>query len=136
MERYTDSQTWLIVFDRSLGNNWWSRVLHPLFGHVHLLRESRGHTLMVNSMAHIMAVREYPNSLPDIIAQEMAQNPTAILQYTVHYGAHYKPAPIELLTCVSVVKRILGIRTRCFTPKGLYHEMIKAGALILKPYLA
>lgn len=81
-----------------------------------------------------MAIREYPNTLEDIIAQELAQNPTAILMMTVHYGSHYKLMPLELLTCVSVAKRVLGIRSRLITPKGLYHELIKAGAVIIKPY--
>lgn len=133
MERYTDSQTWLIVFDKTYGlkRRWW---LHRDFQHVHLIRDNRDFCLMVNSFAHVMAVKEYPNSLVDIVQQEIAQNPTAILQYTVHYGSHYKPAPIELLTCVSVAKRILGIRNRLVTPKQLYHELLKAGAEVIKPY--
>ena len=89
---------------------------------------------MVNSFAHVMAIREYPNTLDDILQQELLQNPTAILQMVVHYGSHYRPGFIEPLTCVSVAKRILGIRRRLLTPKQLYHELIRAGALVIKPY--
>lgn len=133
MERFTDSQTWLVVFDRCYGlkRRWW---LHPAFQHVHLLRDNRDQCLMVNSFAHVMAIREYPNTLEDILQQELLQNPTAILQYTIHYGSHYRPGFIEPLTCVSVAKRILGIRRRLLTPKQLYHELIRAGALVIKPY--
>jgi hypothetical protein len=135
MERFTDNQTWYVVFDRNYGGlKWWHCFMNPKFRHVHLLKENRGHCLMVNSFAHVMAVREYPNSIVDIIQQELAQNPTAILQYTVHYGSHYKQSYIEPLTCVSVVKRILGIRSRLLTPKALYHELIRAGATVIKPY--
>lgn len=135
MERYTDSQTWVIVFDRSYGaRKWWHCFLHPQFQHVHLLRDNRDYCLMINSFQHVMAVREYPNTLEDIMQQEIAQNVTAILQLTVHYGSHYKPAPLELLTCVSMAKRLLGIRSRLITPKALYHELIKAGAFVIKPY--
>lgn len=136
MERYADSQTWYAVFDRSYGGfKWWHCFLHPKFRHVHLFRENRGNTLVVNSFHHVMAVREYPNSLMDYMQQELAQNPTAILQLTVHYGSHYKSSPIEPITCVSVAKRLLGIRSRwVMTPKQLYHEMIKAGAVVLKAY--
>jgi hypothetical protein len=131
MERYTDNQTWYIIFDKSYTKRrWW---LHKDFQHVHLVRDNRDFALMVNSFAHVMAVREYPNSLEDFIAQELSFNPTAILQLTVHYGSHYRPAPIELLTCVSVAKRLLGIR-HGKTPKQLYHELIKAGALVIKGY--
>lgn len=133
MERYTDSHTYYIIFDRCFGRHWWSHFLHPKFQHVHLVRESGDKTLMINSFAHVMAVREYPCSIESFIEQELAQNPTAILQYTVHYGSHYQPAPLELLTCVSVTKRLLGIR-KSKTPKGLYHELIKAGAFVIKGY--
>ena len=135
MERYTDSQTYYIVFDQSYsGLRWWHFFLHKKFRHVHLLRDNRDYCLMINSFAHVMAIREYPNTLMDVVQQELAQNPTAILQYTVHYGSHYKPNYIEPLTCVSVAKRILGIRSRLITPKQLYHELLRAGAIPIKPY--
>lgn len=108
--------------------------MHPKFRHVHLLRDNRDHCLLVNCFQHTMAVREYPNTLEDIVAQELAQEPTAIVQLTVHYGAFYKPLPLELLTCVSIAKRLLCISTRVFTPKQLYHELVKAGATVIKPY--
>lgn len=135
MERYLDSQTWIVVFDRSYASlKWWHRLLHPQFQHCHLLRDNRDYCLLVNCFQHSFAIREYPNTLEDIVSQELEQNPTAILQMTVHYGSYYKQLPFELLTCVSVAKRLLGISTRVFTPKGLYHEMIRAGAIIIKPY--
>ena len=134
MERYADSQTWIAVFDRGYtGRKWWHCLLHPKFQHVHLLRDNRDYCLMVNSFLHVMAIREYPNTLEDILQQELAQNPTAVLQLTVHYSSHYRPAPFELLTCVSVCKRLLGIRYGR-TPKQLYHEMIRAGAIVIKPF--
>ncbi len=134
MERYTDSQTWVIVFDRCYGRHWWKFLLHPAFQHVHLVKDNRDYALMVNSFQHVMAIKEYPNTLESFLTQEIEQNPTAILQYTVHYGAYYKPNYLEPLTCVSVAKRLLGIRSRLLTPKALYHELIKAGALVIKPY--
>ena len=134
MERYTDSQTYYVVFDRAHSKHWISLFLHPRFQHVHLLRDNRDFCLLINSFAHCMAIREYPNTLEDILFQEAEPRPTPILQMTVHYGSIYKPAPIELLTCVSVAKRLLGIRTRCLTPRGLYKEMIKAGATVIIPY--
>lgn len=108
--------------------------MHRDFQHVHLVRGSNGKALMINPFVHVMAIREYDNTIESFLLQEAEQNPTAILQLTVHYGSHYKPAPMELLTCVSVAKRILGIRNRLITPKALYHELIKAGAIIIKPY--
>lgn len=135
MERYTDSQTWFAIFDKCHGKYWWKYLLHPQFQHVHLVRDNRDYALMVNGFAHAMAVREYPNTLEDFLKQEIEQNPTAILQLTVHYHSHYRPFPIEIHSCVSIAKRLLCIRKRIYTPKALYHEMIKAGAVIIKPYV-
>ena len=134
VERFTDSQTFYIIFDKSYTKHWSRFFINPKFQHVHLVRDSNGQALMINSFAHVMCIREYPCSIESFIEQEAAQKPTAILQLTVHYASHYKPAPIEILTCVSICKRLLGIRTRCITPKGLYHELIKAGATVLNPY--
>lgn len=134
MERFMESQTWIVVFDKCHGRDWWTRFLHPKFQHVHMLRDNRDYCLMVNCFSHVLAVREYPNTLEDIVKQETLQNPTAILQYTVHYSSHYKKGYIEPLTCVSLAKRLLGIRSRLITPKALYHELIKAGAIVIKPY--
>lgn len=135
MERFTDSQTWLIIFDQCHGTRrWWHWFLHPKFMHVHLVRDCFDGCITIAPLIHVFAVKEYENSLLDMIQQESARNPTAILQFTTHYGSHYKPAFIEPLTCVSVAKRILGIRSRLFTPKQLYHELIRAGALVIKPY--
>ena len=136
MERFTDSQTYYVVFDQALGiRKWWHILLHPKFRHVFLMRDNSEGSLVINSMAHVIAIKQYPNSITNLVQQELAQFPTAILQYTVHYGSHYKENYIELLTCVSVVKRILGIRSHLITPKSLYHELLKAGAIAIKPYV-
>lgn len=131
LEKYSDSMTWYVIFSPSYTKRrWW---LHPKFQHVHVVRDNDDRALMVNSFAHVMAVREYPCSIESFITQEAEQGCTAILQHTVHYGSHYRPAPIELLTCVSVTRRILGI-SRGKTPKALYRELLKAGALVIKGY--
>lgn len=135
MERFTDSQTWIVVFDKCHGQAWYRYFLHPKFGHVHLLREINGKCLMVNSFLHVLAVKEYPNTLCEMIQAEAERGVTAMVQFTVHYSSHYRPGYLEPITCVSVAKRILGIRRRLITPKALYHELIRAGALVIKPYV-
>lgn len=135
MERFTDNQTWIVVFDKCHGDGrWWHKLLHPKFQHVHLMRDIQEGSLIISPLIHIIAIKELTNSLLDLTNQESARDVTAILQFTVHYGAQYKPAFIEPLTCVSIAKRVLGIRSRLFTPKQLYHELIRAGALVIKPY--
>lgn len=137
MERFKDIQTYYVIFDKALGGvKWWHYFLNKDFRHIFLMRSlDSGNTLVINPMIHVISLKEYPNTITNMVSQESAQNATAILQYTVHYSSYYKPAPLELLTCVSVAKRVLGLQNRILTPKRLYHELIKAGAIVLKPFV-
>jgi hypothetical protein len=74
----------------------------------------------------------HPMTLEDVVKSELGRGVTAILSHTVYYGGIYKRSYIEPYTCVSAVKRVLGIRSRLFTPKALYFELLKAGALPIK----
>lgn len=132
LERFSESQTWVIVFDKCYSKHWWKHLLHPAFQHVFLMRSIGDETLIVNSLSHITAISHSTASIEDYLAS--AQDCTAILMLTVHYGSHYKVAPMDILTCVSVAKRILGIRSHLITPYALYKELIRAGATIIKPF--
>lgn len=135
MEKFSESQTWYVVFNKTRGaHRWWKIFLHKDFGHVYAIRESNGGSLLYNYLQHATAISNYDEPVESIIAREIDGGVTAVLALTVHYSSHYLPTPIEILTCVNATKRLLGIRKRIYTPKGLYHEMIKAGAHILKPY--
>lgn len=135
MERLTEPQTWFIVFDRSYGGQgWWKPLLHREFQHVLLYRDMGDHVIQYNPLSHATAILVHPFSIDDVLASEIERGVTAILSYTVYYGAIYKRVPIEIHTCVSAAKRLLGIRSRLMTPKALYHELIKAGAHIIKPF--
>ncbi len=136
MERFTETQIWYIVFDVVHGvKPWWLPFVHERFQHVLLCKEALEGSVVVNPMSHVLSVRHYPNSIVNIVGQEIDAKPTAVLQYAVHYGAHYKPAPLEIITCVTTAKRILGIRNRWIvTPYQLYKELLRAGAIALKPY--
>lgn len=133
MERYTDSITWYVVFDKCYARRWWSYFLHKDFGHVHLWRQAQNQSIMINLLSHAMCVRHCDQTIEQAIENELAHGCTAILSHTVHYSAFYKPRPLEPITCVSVAKRLLCI-SKPITPKQLYHEMIEAGATIIKPF--
>lgn len=134
MQRFRDSQTWFIIFSRSLNPRWYSRLLHKDFQHVHLWRATGEGSLAVNQLSHCLAIRHVPDSIESIIEQELAYKPTAVLVHTVHYSSHYKLLHPEIHTCISTVKRILCMRGMFFTPKGLYKELLKAGAEAIKAW--
>ena len=135
MERLTDPQTWYVVLDRSHeGRGWWKPFLHKQFQHVILYCDMGGFIIQYNPLSHATAIMKHEISMEALLLHEVQRGVTAILSYTVYYGAIYKRAYIEPYTCVSAAKRLLGIRSRLFTPKALYHELIRAGALVIKPY--
>lgn len=132
-ERLTDSITWYVVFDRCHTAPWWSKLLHPKFGHVYLWRDAQNGSILINPLSHALCVRHCDQSIEAAIENEIAHGCTAVLQITVHYGSFYRPKRPELLTCVTLAKRILCIK-HGVTPKGLYHELIMAGATVIKPF--
>ena len=140
MERLTNTQIYYVVFDKCHGKEWWDWFLHPRFQHVRMYTASGGghnHSghIAINPLAHTLSIADNAISVTDMISHEIEQGCTAVLQFTVHYGACYKYAHVEPLTCVSLAKRVLCIRRRwLLTPKALYHELIKAGAVVIKPY--
>jgi hypothetical protein len=132
-ERLTESVTWYIIFDECHIGRWWSKLLHPKFGHVHLWRQAGEQSILVNPLSHAMCVRHCDQTIDAAIQNEIASGCTAVLGFTVHYGSFYRPKPLEFLTCISIAKRILCIN-KSTTPKQLYHELIKAGAQVIKPF--
>lgn len=134
-ERFTESQTWYVVFNPSHGRFWWSNLVNSKFQHVSMWREVEGGCIHINPLSHTIMVQFYAGSLEWFIKQELEQHCTALLSQTVHYGMLYQPSPVEIMSCVSVAKRLLGIRKRIYTPYGIYKEMLKMGAKIIQPYI-
>lgn len=134
MQRFEESQTWLVVFDRSYGApEWWKFLLHRDFKHVRMYQVLDDGYIAADSLRHVMCVRSISKNDTDVIATEARS--TAILCATVHYSGIYKKAPIEIMTCITVAKRILGIHGRwIWTPRGLYRELLKSGAKVVKPW--
>lgn len=128
MERFTESQTWFVVFDGSTERRWWNLFLAKDWRHVLLWRQAEEGVICINPLSHVMAVRWMPGKVEHYIQQEIEQQCTAVLSLTVHYSMVYDKQLLDWVSCVSIAKRILGIRKRVVTPYGLYKAMLKAGA--------
>lgn len=127
MERFTDSRTWYVCFTPSGVKRWWNLFLSTPFQHVALFTEVEGGVMCINPLAHCMAIKIYPGNIKDYLCG-------IVLSRTVHYGMLYQKMPLMPMTCTTVACRILGIKKRILTPKGLYNEMVAAGANIVSPY--
>lgn len=119
--KFSESQTWIIAFSAD-APKWWQRLLKDGFKHVRLFKQEGSTYYMLDSLLHAFVFIGY-SELPD--------NHKYLVK-VVHYGEHYKPMPLEPLTCVSFVKRVLCIRSRwIITPYQLYKELIRAGAFMI-----
>jgi hypothetical protein len=132
-ERLVDVVTYYVVFDRCHVGRWWSKLLHPQFGHCYLWRQAGDGSILINPLSHALCVRHCDQSIEQAIENELLHDCTAIVAHTVHYGAFYKPKGLEILSCVSIAKRLLCLNNGR-TPKQLYHETIKAGGNVIKPF--
>lgn len=128
MERYTASQTWYVVFDRTTQRKWWSLFLDRDYGHVSLWLGCDDGCVWVNPLSHCVAIKRFESPVEEMLRQEAEQKPTAILARTVNYGMLWKPRLAEPLTCVSVAKRVLGVGGFVFTPKQLHRKLLTIGA--------
>lgn len=135
-EYFDEVQSWLIVFDKgqSEQKRWW-HLLPLRMGHVFLLREAGSGVLMLNPVEWGLAVRYESISLIDA-AQHYGANAQAILSYTCDYRRNVLPVRRGVITCVSIVKAVLGLRKcRAVTPFGLYRQLLKRGAFVVKPFV-
>lgn len=119
--RFSGSQTWIVAFSAD-APKWWQRFLRDGFKHVRLFKQEGGIYYMFDPLYHAFVFTDY---------SELPSNHTYLVK-VVHYSEHYKPMPIEPLTCVSFAKRVLCIRDRwIITPYQLYKELLKAGAFVI-----
>lgn len=110
----------------------WLRVLRPGFRHCFALVWDGGAWVLCDPLAHATEVRRVPSARVGETAQAVAAWFTARGYRALIVPARRVPrvpAPWAPLTCVEVVKRVLGIRARlAITPWGLYRRLLAAGA--------
>jgi len=112
---------------------WWLRVLKPGFRHVLVAvhrpgRGSGGHWVLVNPLAHrtqLDVLADRPAAA--LAAWLRAQGHTVV--ETVTRVPPRREAPWAPLTCVEVVKRVLGLQARwVLTPWALYRHLTGTGS--------
>lgn len=74
--------------------------------------------------------------LMDAIKEAAESDITALISITVDYRTVSKKALRGPITCVSVIKALLGVNNLRFTPKMLYKYLCKHdGLAVIKPYV-
>ncbi|KAA5605692.1 hypothetical protein F1188_10105 [Roseospira marina] len=112
----------MVVFTDG-GAIWWLRLLRPGFRHVFIAVRRPGHWVIVDPLAHRMRVDLVPTAdAADLAAWYRAQGLTVVATET--RAPPRKEAPWAPLTCVEVVKRLLGLHARwVWTPYALYRAL-------------
>jgi hypothetical protein len=120
---------WLVGFrDRQEGEPWhWTRLFtRPGFRHLIAVAESHGDTLVVNPLTHRIDVQHLKAPL-GLTVRELMRHGFRFLAYETEALPRY--LPVRLLTCVEVVKALLGVRRwTVFTAAQLYVELVALGA--------
>jgi hypothetical protein len=107
----------------------WLRLLRPGFRHVLVaLRDPDGGWVLVNPLSHQMRVdRLAPMEPPDLASWFHSQGHTVLP--TMTRRAPRREAPWAPMTCVEVVKRLLGLHARwVWTPWALYRHVLREEA--------
>lgn len=136
MQYFDEIQSWIIVFDNAAAHEkrWWHYFPFKM-GHVYLLRDVNGSTLMLNPLEWGLAVRHENIDISEAV-QHYAANAQAILSFTSDYRRNVAPVRRGFITCVSLCKAVLGLKNcRSITPFQLYKWLLKRGAIIIKPYV-
>lgn len=105
----------------------WLRLLRPGFRHVLVaLRDPDGGWVLVNPLSHQMRVdRLAPMAPPDLAGWFRDQGHTVLS--TLTRRAPRREAPWAPMSCVEVVKRLLGLHARwVWTPWALYRHLLDA----------
>lgn len=103
---------------------WWLKMLKRGFRHCAVILQDGAHWIEIEPLSHKMTVQisAVPSGfhLPLWLEQQGHKVVSATLI------EHHTPAPWDILTCVGVVKRVLGIRKRrIFTPWQLYRHILR-----------
>lgn len=135
---FDEVQTWYVVFDRRRVPRcrFWHWFLPTKFSHVYMLREAaEGQLIILHPLLWGLGVQTLQDTIENYIVA-MGQDATAVLQYTADYRRVGDYISRGLYNCVTLVKAVLGLTTRAFTPFGLYRHMLRLpNTHVIKPFV-
>jgi hypothetical protein len=120
-----DSRLCYIIFDKRQGEKrFWNILTSKGFDHVFLLTETiNGTTLALLPTPSGCLLDEWDYPIEEAIT--FFQHCTAIVRYQIPARRTDIWMPRGIITCVSLIKSILGIGGWSVTPRGLYKQLTK-----------
>lgn len=121
--RYEPSEAWVVFSGEA--DLWWLKILKPGFRHCFVVARDDNHWIVLDPLSpHLeLAVLPLPHEF-DVPNWLREQNLTVIQAPITR--RYQKAAPVNLFSCVEVIKRFLGIHARrIVTPWQLYRFLNK-----------
>lgn len=116
---------WHIVFTKSNYKYWIFRWIHPDYQHCYAVKSSPGdqYWIVVDGKHSHTAAEIYPKELAPTV-KDLVEDYTNIITIRVSYDILKPVHQLSVLSCVDVVKGLLGIRAFwCWTPKQLFTRL-------------
>ena len=118
--------TWVVVFQDHYKNDqrFWDFLTRPGFRHCYALCMTEFGWLVVNPLSSWLEIHVIKEGEGDLIAQAKNDPNSCGVLVTRTMNRKYLPRYLPM-TCVSVVKSLLGLNSRSFTPYGLYKHLME-----------
>lgn len=113
---------------------WWGHLLRPGYRHVLAAQGIGGVvSLVVNPLGRFLDVQLAPVAIGELLADWHERLRAEVLQVR-RIDAPHRPALRAPLTCVEVVKALLGVSDpRILTPYALREALLRRGAVMIEP---
>lgn len=107
------SKAWVVFCPES--EIWWLRFLKPGFKHCFVIVSCGDHWVSVDPLSTYTELRCLENKILPEVLDELSKD-NIVIETLLNHDA-VKPQTVGIFSCVSVVKKILGIQNRwIFTP--------------------
>lgn len=114
---------WFVVFEDPIEPRWFNRFLKKGFGHCYAMARSEEYWLIINPTLELIEF-ELRSVGSFKTAHEYAGEHAVVVEIDVSLRPNVSSCSIGLMTCVDVVKRIIGLRGMgVYTPYQLYRRL-------------
>lgn len=124
---------WFVAFVETSAPVWWQRLLKPGFRHCLAFAwdHTAGRWLVLNPLFDAVVLRALDDDgFAGFLADLKARRPRIVL---ARAGVARVARPRLLMTCVSAIAAILGLRLCALTPYALYRTLVRHGAKPIHP---
>jgi len=127
----TAKRTYWLVFRK--GEHWYTRLLKRGYGHVYVVTNDGNQWMQLDPVSTNLSPYIYDIPVDSNLPKYLANRGFKVIKVVLNELDSKRSIlrPFLLLTCVEVVKYIIGLRAWCLTPYGLYKKLTK---FIKKPY--